>query len=148
MAKEEASSVVSDLINFLNSSPTAFHAVGNYSHSLFSILLFVCFLRKSPTREQKILYLKKKKKTLSTVHFLLFCLDFKWGSFIFLVNNPLMFQRRQRSCWEALGMSKFQRERIGNWKLGRDTFSRGITLRLLLLQLVKSMVLILVCFGY
>ncbi|KAK9995485.1 hypothetical protein SO802_020171 [Lithocarpus litseifolius] len=27
MAKEEASSVVSDLINFLNSSPTAFHAV-------------------------------------------------------------------------------------------------------------------------
>jgi len=30
MAKEESSSVVSDLINFLNASPTAFHAVGNY----------------------------------------------------------------------------------------------------------------------
>ena len=29
-AQSEASSVVSDLINFLNVSPTAFHAVGKY----------------------------------------------------------------------------------------------------------------------
>lgn len=39
MAKQESncegSSVVSDLINFLNVSPTAFHAVGNFTLSVF-----------------------------------------------------------------------------------------------------------------
>ncbi|GMY15075.1 probable aspartyl aminopeptidase [Fagus crenata] len=37
MAKEEASSVVSDLINFLNSSPTAFHAVDEAKKLLRSV---------------------------------------------------------------------------------------------------------------
>ena len=83
MAKEEASSVVSDLISFLNSSPTAFHAVGNYSHSLFSILLSVCFLRKSPTREQKILYLKKKKKNTFHRSFLVILFGFQMGFLYF-----------------------------------------------------------------
>ena len=42
MAKEESSSVVSDLINFLNASPTAFHAVGTFlSFSLSLLFPFV-----------------------------------------------------------------------------------------------------------
>lgn len=32
---EEVSSVVSDFLQFLNASPTAFHAVGNYCSSFF-----------------------------------------------------------------------------------------------------------------
>ena len=36
-------------------------------------------------------------------------------------------------------MNKSWRERIGNWKSGRDISSRGITPRLSLLQSVKSM---------
>jgi hypothetical protein len=40
MAKEEGThTVVSDLINFLNASPTAFHAVGNNQNHLLSFLL-------------------------------------------------------------------------------------------------------------
>ena len=52
MAKEESSSVVSDLINFLNASPTAFHAVGTFLSFFLSLTPFsVCFRRKSNNSE-------------------------------------------------------------------------------------------------
>jgi aspartyl aminopeptidase len=43
----DASSVVSDLFNFLNASPTAFHAVGNFSPSLY-VFPFPFVYRENP----------------------------------------------------------------------------------------------------
>lgn len=47
-------------------------------------------------------------------------------------------QIRQRSVFEVLAMSKFWRERIGNWKRERGISLRGTTPRLSLSPLVKS----------
>lgn len=68
-----------------------------------------------------------------------FCVfSFLNNQLILIFFSKKMFQMRRRGVCKQWGINRFQREKIGNWKLARDTFSPEIIRRSSLSPLVKS----------
>lgn len=134
MAKEESNSIASNLVSFLNASPTAFHAVGIILFSLASFIAFPFVFRyiRIGAAQESLTF----SFTSHGVCFVSFILIFQ--NLIYW--NAFMFQTRQRNGCEARAISSYQREMSGNWKQAKDISSPGTTQLLSLLPLVKGMI--------